>query len=476
MTTTTLLWLRQDLRLTDNTALELARKSDQLLPVYIHDPKLNGRWPPGAASDWWLHHSLASLDEDLRKSGSRLILGVGPTEEVLKELIRSGNVNRVCWNRRYEPDLVDADRQLKKMLAASGLEVKTCNSNLLFEPWDIQRDTKTESPAPYRVFTAYWRACNKRGLHDAVHHRPDRLPGIPRGVPSRKLESLGLMPETRRDTGLRNHWQPGEKGAQIRLDKFLKESVEDYTNGRNQPGITGTSGISPHLHFGEIGPRQIIHAIKPWTERATGSASESTETYIREIGWREFAHHLLFHYPQSDQHPLNRRFRNFSWRKDYGDDLIAWQQGNTGIPLVDAGMRELWQTGWMHNRVRMIVASFLAKNLMIPWQQGARWFWDTLVDADLASNTLGWQWVAGCGADAAPYFRIFNPVLQGEKFDPEGTYVRRWIPELKALPNRYIHKPWTAPQSLQAGIAPYPPPIVDLKASRERALAAYRQL
>ena len=471
---TTILWLRQDLRLTDNPALEVARHSARLVPVYIHDPALNGRWPPGAASNWWLHQSLTTLDRDLRQMGSKLILRAGTTAEVLTALIENCNATRICWNRRYEPSLGHADRDLQKALLASGIEVHSCNANLLFEPWEIRREVRGDSPAPYKVFTAYWRACLKRGFPGMAHARPSKLPGLPKGIASLRLRDLGLLPRVRWDAGLQKQWQPGEMGALEKVEQFLDNSALDYATERDRPAIAGTSGLSPHLHFGEIGPRQVIHAAQWRAHSAAGNGGAQLEAFIRQIGWREFAHHLLFHFPKSDREPLNKRFKDFRWRKNYADDLHAWQQGRTGIPLVDAGMRELWHSGWMHNRVRMITASFLTKNLLIPWQEGAAWFWVTLVDADLANNSLGWQWVAGCGADAAPYFRIFNPVLQGEKFDPEGVYVRRWVPELNALPARYIHKPWSVPASMQGLCADYPPPMVDLKSSRERALAAYR--
>lgn len=474
---TTILWLRQDLRLTDNPALEAARRSERLVPVYIHDPQLNGPWPPGAASNWWLHQSLAALDRDLRQMGSRLVLRTGPTAEALTDLIKTCDAARVCWNRRYEPTLMNADRELKTALKASGLEVQTFNASLLFEPWGIMREAGAGQRLPYKVFTAYWRACLRSGLPGVHHARPQELPALPKQIASVRLDDLGLLPRVRWDAGLQEHWQPGEQGALARLERFLDNAALDYGDSRDRPGIAGTSGLSPHLHFGEIGPRQIVQAALWLREQGSESASvASLETFERQIGWREFAHHLLFHFPHTDQEPLNTRFESFPWRDEYADDLAAWWQGRTGIPLVDAGMRELWHTGWMHNRVRMVVASLLTKNLLIPWQEGAAWFWDTLVDADLANNSLGWQWVAGCGADAAPYFRIFNPVLQGEKFDPDGTYVRHWVPELSHLPARHIHKPWSAPQSLQATSGAYPRPIVDLKGSRERALAAYRRI
>jgi deoxyribodipyrimidine photo-lyase len=470
---TTLLWLRQDLRLSDNPALAAACRSERLLPVYIHDPRLHGAWPPGAATRWWLHRSLQALDDDLRRLGSRLILCQGPTEAVLKGLVQSCGATRVCWNRRYEPSLIEADRHLKAQLQADGLTVQTFNAGLLFEPWDVMRDGAGQGRQPYRVFSAYWRACLKQGLPGIAHPSPDGLPPVSRNVKGDRLEDLWLAPQIPWDAGLAEHWQPGEQGALRRLGRFVDQTVQDYQEARDKPAVEGTSSLSPHLHFGEIGPRQILLAMQRRQDKGLSAGSaKSVERFLSEIGWREFAHHLLFHFPHTDQRPLVARFDAFPWRDDYARDLSAWQQGRTGIPLVDAGMRQLWHTGWMHNRVRMVVASFLTKNLLIPWQEGAAWFWDTLVDADLANNTLGWQWVAGCGADAAPYFRVFNPALQGEKFDPEGAYVRRWVPELRDAPARHIHRPWAGP------VAPagYPPPIADLKASRERALAAYRRV
>jgi deoxyribodipyrimidine photo-lyase len=474
---TTLLWLRQDLRLSDNPALAAACKSHRLLPVYIHDPRLHGAWPPGAASRWWLHHSLTGLDRDLRRLGSRLVVHQGSTEAVLSSLIESCGVTQVCWSRRYEPSLIEADRRLKTGLRAAGLEVRTFNSGLLFEPWEVMRDGGADGRQPYRVFSAYWRACLRQVVPRVSHPSPSRLPPLPNGVTGKRLDDLGLLPREPWDVGMREHWQPGEHGALARLERFIEQPILRYDEARDRPATEGTSRLSPHLHFGEIGPRQIAQATQRLAEQGpTPGGAGSVERFLCEIGWREFAHHVLFHFPHTDHRPLNTRFEGFPWRDDYTADLSAWQQGQTGIPLVDAGMRELWHTGWMHNRVRMIVASFLTKNLLIPWHEGATWFWDTLVDADLANNSLGWQWIAGCGADPAPYFRIFNPVLQGEKFDPDGRYVCRWVPELGSLPERHIHKPWAAPASVQPSAAGYPPPMLNLKASRERALEAYRHI
>jgi deoxyribodipyrimidine photo-lyase len=296
------------------------------------------------------------------------------------------------------------------------------------------------------------------------------------------VEALELLPTTAWDTQFYAHWQPGEAGASRQLQAFLDNAILDYADDRDRPALRGTSRLSPHLHFGEISALQVWQRVQDWAAQQTGSGViAAAEAFLRQLAWRDFAHHLLFHFPHTQDAPLDERYRAFPWRRQYGADLSAWQRGRTGIPIVDAGMRELWATGWMHNRVRMITASLLTKNLLIPWQQGAAWFWDTLVDADLANNCFGWQWTAGCGADAAPYFRIFNPVTQGERFDPDGSYVRRWVPELQHLPPRWIQQPWQAPATVLAAAAvelgaTYPWPIVDLKATRERALAAWEQV
>jgi deoxyribodipyrimidine photo-lyase len=305
---------------------------------------------------------------------------------------------------------------------------------------------------------------------------PTALPPLPEGLHSIPLDALGLLPRIPWDGGLAAAWDPGEPAALARLQTFVDQAVAGYVQDRDLPGVGGTSRLSPHLHLGEVSPRQVLHAV---ADRVPGGLGGVAEPFVREIGWREFAHHLLYHFPRTPEEPLDSRFSAFPWRTDGTEALLAaWQRGQTGIPLVDAGMRELWHTGWMHNRVRMVVASLLTKHLRLPWQAGARWFWDTLVDADLAANTLGWQWSAGCGADAAPYFRVFNPVRQGERFDPRGDYVRRWCPELAALPDRWIHQPWAAPESIlrAAGVSlgqNYSAPVVDLAESRREALAAW---
>jgi deoxyribodipyrimidine photo-lyase len=450
-----IVWFRQDLRLRDNPALHAAhRLGAPVVPVYVWSPGEEGDWPPGAASRWWLHRSLASLDTSLRERGSRLLLRTGNTAEVLGALARETGAGTVLWNRRYEPAAIAAAGLAKAALRAAGLEARSFNAALLVEPWDLLN----QSGGPYQVYTPFRRRLLRDVHPDAPLPAPRRLQcptAWPTSVP---LEALGLQPRHPWAEGLERAWQPGEPAARSTLRTFVHERLAAYDTARDVPGVAGTSRLSPHLHFGEIGPRQVWHAIGP-----AGRASQ----FLAEVVWREFAYHLLYHFPHTPTEPLRGEFRAFPWR-DAPDLLHAWQRGRTGIALVDAGMRELWATGWMHNRVRMIAGSFLVKNLLQPWQQGARWFWDTLVDADLASNTLGWQWVAGCGADAAPFFRTFNPVTQGKRFDAQGAYVRQWIPSLRELPDRLVHEPGQS--------AGHPPAIVDLGATREAALEAYQAM
>lgn len=468
-----LLWFRQDLRIADNPALAAALEQGKpIIPVFIWSPQ-EGEWPPGGASKWWLHQSLVALDVDLRTAGSRLIIRQGPTTKALQDLIKQTGATAVFWNRRYEPAIIARDKEIKSTLRDSGVEAESHNAALLHEPWTIQN----KSGKPFQVFTPFWKHCL------TLPDPPEPL-GVPRKIPapgqwpgSIDLDALELEPKIKWAEGMRTTWQPGSKGAQDQLNRFIIAAFANYSDGRNRPDLVGTSRLSPHLHFGEISPRQIWHALR----RNAGSSNNWRQSqFLAEVGWREFAHHLLYHFPATPTEPLRTDFKRFPWRKN-NQWLKAWQRGQTGVPLVDAGMRELWTTGWMHNRVRMVVASFLVKNLLIPWQEGARWFWDTLVDADLAQNTLGWQWTAGCGADAAPYFRIFNPVSQGEKFDPDGAYVRKWVPELAKLPTASIHNPWQASEAVLAAAdikldKDYPRPIVSLAISREVALEAYARM
>ncbi len=475
---TALVWFRRDLRVADNPALSAAIAAhERIVPVYVHAPDEQGDWPPGPAQQWWLHHSLTAHADRLAELGSPLIVRRGPTAGTLEALLEETGAQAVYWNRLYEPALVERDRRIKAWLRETrGVDAQSFNAAVLSEPWTIA----TGQGGPYRVFTPFWRRLCREGLPEHVTASPNAMAAPSPRPRSEPIAALDLLPHIRWDDGLAAAWFPGESGALDRLARFCDDALPGYDTGRNEPATDGTSALSPHLHCGEIGPRQIVAAVR---RRAHGTDA-AAEAYLSEIGWRDFAHHLLFHYPETPERSLDPRFERFPWRDPSGDardELAAWQQGATGVPLVDAGMRQLWRTGWMHNRLRMVVASFLTKNLRLHWLVGARWFWDTLVDADLASNTLGWQWAAGCGADAAPYFRIFNPVRQGERFDPNGQFVRHWVPEVAALPDRHVHAPFQAPEKAlrEAGLVlghDYPRPIVDLGASRRAALAAFETI
>ncbi len=473
---TAIVWFRRDLRLADQPALRAALAgADTIVPVYVHAPDEEGAGAPGGASRWWLHHSLAALGRELARRGAPLVLLHGPTLPALRELIRATGARSVYWNRAYEPALIARDATIKAALRADGIDAHSSNGGLLFEPWEVS----TGAGTPYRVYTPYWRQCQTRlsalAPPDAAPARLKPAAGTPAGV---ALGALALAPTRPWGKGLADAWTVGEAAATAALDAFVRGPVRDYAGARDLPAQTGTSRLSPHLHFGELSPRQALAAAQQAAlARHAGGVASGVETFTKELVWREFAHHLLYHYPQTVTEPLDARFAALPWRTD-PSGLAAWQRGRTGVPIVDAGMRELYATGWMHNRVRMIVASLLCKNLGIHWREGAAWFHDTLVDADLAANTFGWQWAAGCGADAAPYYRIFNPVLQAERYDPDRGYLRRWLPELARLPDAWIHRPDGAPAAVlaAAGVAlgrDYPRPVVDLKASRERALSGY---
>ncbi|GAB4362038.1 MAG: deoxyribodipyrimidine photo-lyase [Methylohalobius crimeensis] len=471
---TALVWFRRDLRLADNPALHAALADYRtVLPIYIHAPEEEAPWAPGSASRWWLHESLEALDASLRQKGSRLILRRGPSRRTLPALCRETGAKTVFWNRLIEPAARKRDRTVETALREAGIAVEEKESALLYPP----ETTAKEDGTPYRVFTPFWKNCLNSGLPASARPAPNRLPPIPDGISSLSLEALKLLPKTPWYASIAACWQPGEAGAGNALAAFVDHALPDYSKGRDRPDLALTSRLSPHLHFGEISPQRVAAEAQAATPPGSGAA----EAFLRELGWREFSHALLCHFPALPDTPLDARFERFPWANDHADRFEAWRRGQTGIPLVDAGMRQLWRTGWMHNRVRMVVASFLVKNLLIPWQEGARWFWDTLVDADLANNSQNWQWVAGCGADAAPYFRIFNPVLQGRKCDPWGNYVRRWVPELAKLPAPSIHAPWETKETAlkSAGIRlgdDYPLPIVDLKASRKQALDAFAHI
>lgn len=477
-TTPCIVWFRIDLRLADNPALEAAlKRGGPIVPVFIHAPEEEAPWQPGGASRWWLHQSLAALDGDLRAAGSRLLVRQGASLAALQGLAKEVGARAVFWNRRYEPAAIARDRKIEEALRSDGVEVESFNGALLNEPWTVQN----QSGKPFQVFTPFWRHCLAKPAPPEPVPAPRRLPTPARWPKSLALDTLGLQPGIPWAAGIRAAWKPGATGARAQLDRFLSNAVLKYDEDRNRPDRVGTSRLSPHLHFGEITPRQIWHALRRHAEaRNIPATTWRSWQFLTEVGWREFAHHLLFHFPRTPQQPLRAQFTKFPWRTNEAW-LKAWQKGDTGYPIVDAGMRELWATGWMHNRVRMIVASFLVKDLLLSWQEGAKWFWDTLVDADLAQNTLGWQWAAGCGADAAPYFRVFNPTTQAEKFDPRGDYVRRWCPELAKLPDKWLHEPWQAPLDCLAHAdielgRTYPHRIVSHAIAREVALEALAKI
>ncbi|WP_435641978.1 cryptochrome/photolyase family protein [Micavibrio aeruginosavorus] len=470
-----ILWFRQDLRLQDNPAYHAALESGSpILPVFILDDDNAGPWKRGAASRWWLYHSLSSLNKSLHGT---LAIFRGDATKIIPELVDAACAHAVFWNRCYEPWRMARDSRIKTGLEQASIAVKSSNASLLYEPWTVNKDDGT----PYKVFTPFFRkGCLGRGEPPAPLGLPHHVPTFfPRLKQSLHIDDLDLLPSIKWDKGFHDVWIPGEHGARTRLGQFLDHELKGYKEGRNHPDRENVSRLSPHLHFGEISPRTAWHAVRHAMESDPAVETDG-DCFLSELGWREFSYSLLYTNPDMPTKPLQSKFASFPWDKN-DTALRAWQMGKTGYPIVDAGMRQLWQTGWMHNRVRMIVASFLIKDLMLPWTAGEEWFWDTLVDADLANNAASWQWVAGCGADAAPYFRIFNPVTQGTKFDPDGDYIRAFVPELAALPTKYIHEPWTAPDNVlkQCGVElgqTYPMPIVDHKAAREHALAVFKGL
>jgi deoxyribodipyrimidine photo-lyase len=468
-----IVWFRRDLRLGDNPALSRAIEAGRpILPLYILD-ETAGLRAPGAASLWWLGKSLMDLAAAFEALGSRLILRRGDAATELMTLVRETGAAKVVWNRLYDPGITDRDTALKAALKANGIAVESFNAALLSEPWTV----RNKSGEPFKVFSPFWRAAQTSLDLTPLHPTPTRLATPADWPASERLETWGLQPTKPDWTGGFDLWTPGEAGAHTRLETFLDKGLARYSDGRNVPAAEAVSRLSPHLHFGEIGPRQIWAAVDAAID-ARPTLGRQADKFKAELGWREFSHSLLFHNPQIETRNFKPAFDAFPWRDDPAA-FVAWTKGQTGYPMVDAGMRELWTTGFMHNRVRMLVASFLVKHLLIDWRQGEAWFWDTLLDADRANNAASWQWVAGSGADAAPYFRIFSPMGQGEKFDADGRYVRRWVPELARLPDAVIHSPWTAdpPILRAAGITlgqTYPRPIVDHTFARERALQALK--
>lgn len=470
MTGPAIMWFRTDLRLADNPALTAAAAGGRpVVALFILDDEAPGPWRAGGAARWWLHGSLERLAGALGRYGIPLTLRRGAAGPILRAVAAETGAGAVFWNRRYEPWAIRRDTAIKADLRAAGLTVRSFNGSLLFEP----RAVRTAQDTPFRVFTPFWRACLAADPPPLPLPAPPILTGAG-APPGDRLESWRLLPG-RPDwaTGLRETWTPGEAGAAAALDRFADAAADRYDRARDRVDLPTTAALSPHLHWGELSPHTVWHRIRPL-------AGAGPAAFLRQLGWREFCHHLLHAAPDLPEAPLSQRFSRFPWAPD-PDLLRAWQRGRTGYPLVDAGMRQLWQTGWMHNRARMVAASFLVKHLLQPWQDGQRWFWDTLVDADLANNAAGWQWVAGCGADAAPFFRIFNPVLQGERYDPDGSYVRRFVPELAGLPAAVVHRPWTASAALLANCGirlgeTYPRPLVDHGVARDRALAAFATL
>lgn len=464
-------WFRHDLRLTDNPALTAAARTGRpMIPVYILDDHAAGDWALGGASRWWLHHSLASLQADLKARGSTLSLYRGDSKKILLDLCAETQAETVYFTRAYDPPGVSLEKAIAETLKRIGVQAKRFGGSLLFEPEAL----KTKSGGPFQVFTPFHKACLSQTIAAAADEdlRLSALPNAPRGDALAEWRLTPTGPDW--SAGLAETWEPGEAGAERRLEAFLSDGLVAYPENRDRPGEAGTSRLSPHLHFGEIGPRTVWQRTEMKAQAEGGAIAKAAHAFLRELIWREFSAHLLFHFRDLPETPFKSRFQDFPWARDEAA-LKAWQRGQTGYPLVDAGMRELWHTGWMHNRVRMVAASFLVKHLLIPWQEGERWFWDTLVDADLANNAASWQWVAGCGADAAPYFRIFNPVLQGRKFDPLGRYVRKWVPEIAGLADKVLHSPWEATEA-QLGAArltlgrDYPLPFVDHGFARARAL------
>ncbi len=465
--TIALVWFRYDLRLTDNPAfIEACSQHQFVIPLYIYDEKNSVL---GRAQAWWLHHSLTALRVSLNQLGLPLIFRKGNPLEIILDLAKKMSVSSVYWNRCYDPIAIKRDKKIKASLLEKGIAAQSSNGSLLHEPWTI----KNKHGDFYKVFTPYWKHCRQ-----SLHIQPEMdVTQRPNGIQiqSDELQKWELLPTFSWAAQFPDYWTPGEAGAQGKLDEFIHHHLNGYKKNRDFPAKNTTSRLSPHLHFGEISPWTILRAIE-LAKLDPSRDSASVEHFLSELGWREFSVYLLYHFPKLPHDNFKNEFDAFPWQNEQ-QLLVCWQKGMTGYPIIDAGMRELWATGYMHNRVRMLVASFLTKGLLIDWRLGADWFLDTLVDADLANNSASWQWVAGCGADAAPYFRIFNPVLQSQKFDPNGVYIRRWVPELSKLKSQSIHDPWAHADSSEVySSTSYPQPIINHYEARVIALNYYKQL
>ncbi len=471
-----LVWFRKDLRIHDNPALWEAAQQGIVIPIFIWSEEEEREYATSAASNWWLHHSLLNLQKTLESKGLSLIVRRGNSLDELTAILEQTHATAVFYGERYEPSIVRRDQTIRKRLTENGIEVRSFQSNLLFPPGDLLNQ-KNE---PYKVFTSFW----KRTMQETVQ-RPLPIPadfvGGDQVLPSLQVDELGLLPAIRWDEKFHAYWEPGEKGAIARWQRFTEEGISRYVEDRDIPSADSVSLLSPHLAWGDISVRSIWHAVKRLNDAETEEYMHtSIEAFLRQLIWREFAYHQLIHFPTMVHTPLREQFKEFPWLGS-DEEFARWQKGVTGYPLVDAGMRELWETGAMHNRVRMVVASFLVKHLLISWTEGSNWFKETLVDFDVANNAMGWQWVAGSGIDAAPYFRIFNPTLQSKKFDADGAYIRKWLPELAKLPSKYIHEPWKvqADVLLEAGIklgTTYPLPVIDHSLARNRALEAFAKV
>ena len=470
----TIVWFRKDLRIQDNPSLFAALENNQrIIPVFIWDEEAGGSWKLGSSSRWWLHHALLDLSESIRKLGGQILLLKGKAEKIIPYLANKHGAKQVYYGRTYDPSGIETQVLVEEALDQAGIESQSFNSSLLQEPWE----TKNGSGKPFQVFTPYWRKSRQIIYREPLSYNPSKLNFEALSGPHTMLDDLELLPHHPWHRKLGEHWEVTEEAGFRMIRRTVDEVTRSYATRRNHPAVEGTSRLSPYLSWGLVSPRQICHAV---LSSENDGSHRGENKFLVEIGWREFSYHLLYHYPSIPDQPLRPKYASFPWLED-SESLDNWKFGNTGYPMVDAGMRQLYETGWMHNRVRMIVASFLVKHLLLPWNEGAKWFWDTLVDADLASNTQGWQWAAGCGADAAPYFRIFNPITQGEKFDARGEYTKQWIPSLENLPSKWVFRPWEAPASLlsESGIElgkDYPPPCVDHAYGRQRALAALASL